>query len=88
MLWLSVKERFPAMQIDVQISIIVPVYREEGNIDEFLRRITPILAKLTDAFEIIFALDPSPDQTTHDPSLLKWKIQLIIEAFGWSERDW
>jgi len=51
------------MQTEVQISVIVPVYREEGNIDEFLRRITPILAKLTDAFEVIFALDPSPDQT-------------------------
>src|SRR5258708_4763460 len=51
------------MQTEVQISVIVPVYREEGNIDEFLRRITPILTKLTDAFEVIFALDPSPDRT-------------------------
>jgi dolichol-phosphate mannosyltransferase len=51
------------MQTEVQISVIVPVYREEGNIDEFLRRITPILANLTDAFEVIFALDPSPDRT-------------------------
>jgi glycosyltransferase involved in cell wall biosynthesis len=51
------------MQTEVQISVIVPVYREEGNIDEFLRRITPILADLTDAFEVIFALDPSSDRT-------------------------
>jgi dolichol-phosphate mannosyltransferase len=51
------------MQTDVKISVIVPVYKEEGNIEEFLRRITPILADLTEAFEIIFALDPSPDQT-------------------------
>jgi polyisoprenyl-phosphate glycosyltransferase len=65
------------MQTEVQISVIVPVYKEEGNIEEFLRRITPILTHLTPAFEIIFALDPSPDQTerkilearSHDPRI-------------------
>jgi polyisoprenyl-phosphate glycosyltransferase len=51
------------MQLDVSISVIVPVYKEEGNIDEFLRRITPILTNLTESFEIIFAMDPSPDRT-------------------------
>jgi len=45
------------------MSVIVPVYKEEGNIDEFLRRNTPILTHLTEAFKIFFALDPSPDQT-------------------------
>jgi polyisoprenyl-phosphate glycosyltransferase len=47
----------------VVLSVIVPVYKEEGNIDEFLRRMIPILAGITDAFEIIFAMDPSPDKT-------------------------
>jgi polyisoprenyl-phosphate glycosyltransferase len=51
------------MQSTVEISVVVPVYKEEGNIDEFLRRITPILASITRAFEIIFAMDPSPDRT-------------------------
>jgi polyisoprenyl-phosphate glycosyltransferase len=51
------------MQPGVQISVIVPVYKEEGNIDEFLRRITPILTNLTESFEIIFTMDPSPDRT-------------------------
>lgn len=45
------------------ISVIVPVYKEEGNIDEFLRRMIPILTSVTNAFEIIFALDSSPDRT-------------------------
>jgi len=45
------------------VSVVVPVYKEEGNIDEFLRRMTPILENITPAFEIIFALDPSPDRT-------------------------
>src|ERR1700751_4398056 len=47
----------------VVLSVIVAVYKEEGNIDEFLRRMIPILAGITDAFEIIFAMDPSPDKT-------------------------
>jgi polyisoprenyl-phosphate glycosyltransferase len=47
----------------VLLTVIVPVYKEEGNIDEFLRRIIPILESVTTAFEIIFAMDPSPDRT-------------------------
>jgi polyisoprenyl-phosphate glycosyltransferase len=47
----------------IVLSVIVPVYKEEGNIDEFLGRVTPILESVTNAFEIIFALDPSPDGT-------------------------
>lgn len=47
----------------VVLSVIVPVYKEEGNLDEFLRRIVPILESITGAFEVIFAMDPSPDRT-------------------------
>jgi len=45
------------------LSIVVPVYKEEKNIPEFLRRIRPILSAVTEAYEIIFSLDPSPDRT-------------------------
>jgi len=45
------------------LSIIVPIYREERNVPEFLRRITPVLEAVTADFEIIFALDPSPDRS-------------------------
>jgi dolichol-phosphate mannosyltransferase len=45
------------------LSLVVPVYREEKNIPEFLRRLRPILAAVTEDYEIIFALDPSPDRT-------------------------
>jgi polyisoprenyl-phosphate glycosyltransferase len=51
------------MQSKVEISVIVPVYKEERNIEEFLRRIMPILTSITRAFEVIFAMDPSPDRT-------------------------
>src|SRR2546429_4767216 len=47
----------------MELSVIVPVYKEEGNIPEFLRRMIPILQSITSDFEIIFALDPSPDRT-------------------------
>lgn len=45
------------------ISVVVPVYKEEGNITEFIGKIGPILASVSSTFEIIFALDPSPDRT-------------------------
>lgn len=45
------------------LSLVIPVYREEDNIPEFLGRIRPILAQITDDYEIIFSMDPSPDQT-------------------------
>jgi len=45
------------------LSIVVPVYKEEANIPEFVRRLTPVLDAITSNFEIIFALDPSPDRT-------------------------
>ena len=45
------------------LSIVVPVYKEEKNIPEFLRRLRPILSGVTEEYEIIFSLDPSPDRT-------------------------
>lgn len=45
------------------LSLVVPVYKEEKNIPEFLRRIRPILSAVTEDYEIIFSLDPSPDRT-------------------------
>jgi len=45
------------------LSIVVPVYKEERNVPEFLRQVQPIAGALTPDYEIIFALDPSPDRT-------------------------
>ena len=45
------------------LSLVVPVYREEKNVPEFLRRVRPILGAITEDYEVIFALDPSPDRT-------------------------
>ena len=48
---------------NLQLSIITPVYKEEESILPFLERIYPVLGALGVTFEIIFCLDPSPDQT-------------------------
>jgi dolichol-phosphate mannosyltransferase len=46
-----------------EISLIVPVYKEEANIRPFLARAETVFAKMAKTYEIIFALDPSPDRT-------------------------
>jgi dolichol-phosphate mannosyltransferase len=51
------------MSQPVALSIVVPVFKEEMNVPVFLQRITPILDALRLPYEIIFALDPSPDRT-------------------------
>jgi glycosyltransferase involved in cell wall biosynthesis len=50
-------------QTDFSLSIVVPVYKEESNIPEFLQRTCAIVQQITSFYEIIFALDPSPDRT-------------------------
>src|SRR5882672_305171 len=47
----------------VELSIVVPVYKEAGNIRPFLARSEAVIARMGISYEIIFALDPSPDDT-------------------------
>jgi len=47
----------------VEISIIVPVYNEEENIDIFVKSIEKVFQNLLKSYEIIFVLDPSSDKT-------------------------
>lgn len=44
------------------VSLVVPVYCEQRSIVPFLARTVPVLERLG-RFEIIFCLDPSPDET-------------------------
>src|ERR1700738_5222596 len=48
---------------NVALSIVVPVYKEADNIIAFLQRAEAVMAKMGLSYEIIFALDPSPDDT-------------------------
>jgi polyisoprenyl-phosphate glycosyltransferase len=47
----------------IDLSIVVPVYREEQTIAPFLARIEPVLASISERYEILFCMDPSPDRT-------------------------
>ncbi|SRR5579883_2527528 len=48
---------------DVQLSVIVPVYKEAENIKPFLERTEKMLTAMKVTYEILFCLDPSPDNT-------------------------
>ena len=47
----------------VELSIVIPVYKEESSILPFLQRLIPVIDKISEASEIVFVLDPSPDKT-------------------------
>jgi len=48
---------------NIEISVVVPVYNEENNIDVFVTNVTQVLNKINKTYEIIFVLDPSSDDT-------------------------
>ena len=72
---------------NVSLSIVVPVYKEEGNIRPFLDRTEAVTTKMGISYEIIFALDPSPDNTeaviteeiNRNPAI---KLLLFSRRFG------
>jgi len=69
------------------LSLVVPVYREEKNVPEFLRRVQGILGTITQDYEVIFALDPSPDRTEdvileHRSSDPRIKLLKFSRRFG------
>jgi glycosyltransferase involved in cell wall biosynthesis len=46
-----------------EISIIVPVYKEQNNIRPFLERTERVLERINVSYEVVFSMDPSPDRT-------------------------
>ena len=69
------------------LSVVVPVYKEEANIAPFLERMESVLKNLGGSYEIIFCLDPSPDRTeevileeiNRDPRI---KLVVFSRRFG------
>ncbi len=47
----------------IRISIIIPIYNEEGNIPELYNRLTKTLATITESYEVIFVNDGSRDNS-------------------------
>jgi len=63
------------------ISIVVPVYKEEGIIKEFMNRLEQAIKPTGHDYEVIFCLDPSPDQTEQvilEEIKRNEKIRLIV----------
>lgn len=72
---------------NIEVSIVVPVYNEEQNIDNFVNDVTSVFTKLNKSYEIIFVLDPSTDNT--EKKILKnieknnnVKLMLLSRKFG------
>jgi polyisoprenyl-phosphate glycosyltransferase len=55
------------------ISIIIPLYNEEKNVEPLVQRLANVLDRVECSWELIFALDPSPDGTQQ-------KIRELIDA--------
>ena len=67
--------------MEKKISVIVPVYDEEKNIEPFLNRTKNVLEKMDQDYEIIFVLDPSSDDSENVIAKnlkLNKKIKLIV----------
>ncbi|HEY3389699.1 MAG TPA: glycosyltransferase family 2 protein [Prolixibacteraceae bacterium] len=69
------------------LSIVVPIYNEEGLIDDLLNRTVPALESITPDYEIIIVDDGSEDRSLS--SLLKWqnknhkiKVLSLSKNFG------
>lgn len=69
------------------LSVLVPVYNEEQTLPKFLAAIRPVLAQVTEDYEIIFSADPCTDLTVQmlraeneaDPRI---KLLLFSRRFG------
>lgn len=46
-----------------ELSVVVPAYNEEANVERLYERIAPVLDRSSGNWELIFSLDPSTDRT-------------------------
>jgi polyisoprenyl-phosphate glycosyltransferase len=68
-----------------EYSVVIPVYKEEGSVSPFLNRLMPALEKLSSQYEIIFVLDPSPDNT-EEALILSSKSNSKVKLIKMSRR--
>ncbi len=45
------------------LSIVIPAYKEEANVERVYERVRPVVDALGIEWELIFSVDPSPDRT-------------------------
>jgi undecaprenyl-phosphate 4-deoxy-4-formamido-L-arabinose transferase len=58
------------------VSVVIPAYNEEGNLEPLMNRLLPVLRGMGKPFEIIFTDDGSRDRTLH---ILKGMVQTVPE---------
>jgi len=51
------------MEKETVVSVVVPVYNEEGGVAAFYERLMPVIKGIGSRYEIIFVLDPCADST-------------------------
>ncbi|MBN2570447.1 MAG: glycosyltransferase [Deltaproteobacteria bacterium] len=51
------------MDKEIMISIVIPVYNEEANLDHLMERLTPVMRNMGKKYEIIFVDDGSSDKS-------------------------
>lgn len=61
----------------MKLSIVVPAYNEQGNIDALYDRVSPIAARVADDWELIFSVDPSSDDTEGEILRLRERDQRV-----------
>ncbi len=64
------------MEQKTSISVVIPVYNEESNLDSLIERLYPVMKNMGRPFEIIFTDDGSRDRSL---SMLKAKLPEIPE---------
>lgn len=62
-----------------RISVAVPLYNEEKNVPALLERLEKVFSSLGIGWEVVFALDPSPDRTENIilDSMSRYPIKMI-----------
>ncbi len=55
------------------ISIVIPLYNEENNVQPLVERLASVMNRTECSWELVFALDPSPDRTQQ-------KIRELMDA--------
>lgn len=57
------------------ISVVAPLYKEENNVRPLVERVAAVFSRIGHPWEMVFALDPSPDRTS------EMIMELIAEGY-------
>jgi len=68
----------------VDVSVIIPVFNEEGNIEELFRRVNGVLEQTGKFFEVVFVNDGSTDQSSLRLTRLHQEHQGVVKVINFS----